>query len=94
MTWWWFRAIGGFGAAIGFLVCGRRLTLCLGGKLTYISNSRGLAAQLSTVATMILVHKINLPVSSVHAFVGSLVGVGIADDPRVRFLLCFLLSIL
>ncbi|KAL6282510.1 hypothetical protein ACE6H2_013439 [Prunus campanulata] len=31
---------------------------------------------------MILVHKINLPVSSVHAFVGSLVGVGIADDPR------------
>ncbi|PQQ21809.1 sodium-dependent phosphate transporter 1 [Prunus yedoensis var. nudiflora] len=82
VTWWWFRAIGGFGAAIGFLVCGRRLTQCLGGKLTYISNSRGLAAQLSTVATMILVHKINLPVSSVHAFVGSLVGVGIADDPR------------
>ncbi|KAM1455611.1 hypothetical protein TB2_004682 [Malus domestica] len=79
---WWFKAIGGFGAAIGFLICGRRLTQCLGGKLTYISNSRGLAAQLSTVAAMILVHKIKLPVSSVHVFVGSLVGVGVADDAR------------
>ena len=83
---WWFKAIGGFGAAVGFLICGRRLTQCLGGKLTYISNSRGLAAQLSTVAAMILVHKIKLPVSSVHVFVGSLVGVGVADDARVRFL--------
>ncbi|KAH7545013.1 hypothetical protein FEM48_Zijuj01G0048400 [Ziziphus jujuba var. spinosa] len=79
---WWFRAIGGFGAALGYFLCGWRLTQCLGGKLTYMSNSRGLASQLSTVAAMILVNRIKLPVSSVHAFVGSLVGVGMADDPR------------
>lgn len=68
---------------MGFFLCGWRLTQCLGGKLTFISNSRGLASQLSTVAAIIIVNEINLPVSTVHAFVGSLVGVGIADDFQV-----------
>ncbi|XP_031256293.1 uncharacterized protein LOC116114276 [Pistacia vera] len=73
---WWFKGVGGFAAAMGFFLCGWRLTQCLGGKLTFMSNSRGLASQLSTVAAIIIVTQINLPVSSVHAFVGSLVGVG------------------
>ncbi|OMO76164.1 Phosphate transporter [Corchorus capsularis] len=79
---WWFRGIGGLVAAMGFMLCGWRLTQSLSGKLTYISNSRGWASQLSTVATMIIVSKAKLPVSSVHVFVGSLVGIGIADDIR------------
>ncbi|XP_059669574.1 uncharacterized protein LOC132314767 [Cornus florida] len=79
---WWFRALGGLSASMGFFLCGWRLTQCLGGKLTYISNSRGMALQLSSVATMIMLTKLKLPVSSVHAFIGSSVGVGIADDPR------------
>ncbi|KAL3596587.1 hypothetical protein D5086_008224 [Populus alba] len=33
---WWFRAISGLVAAMGFFLCGRRLTRCLGGKLTYM----------------------------------------------------------
>ena len=82
---WRFRGIGGLVAAMGFLLCGWRLTQCLGGKLTYMSNSRGWASQLSTVAAMIIVARVKLPVSSVHAFVGSLIGVGIADDLRARF---------
>lgn len=84
---WWFRALGGLGAVMGFILCGWKLTQCLGGKLTYMSNSRGLASQLSTVAAVIIVSTTNLPVSTVHAFVGSLVGVGIADDIQVLFLL-------
>ncbi|EEF40112.1 phosphate transporter, putative [Ricinus communis] len=79
---WWFRAIGGFVTAMGFFLCGWRLTNCLGGKFTYISNSRGLVSQLSSVAAIIIVTKLNLPVSSVHAFIGSLLGVGMADDLR------------
>ncbi|PPR90304.1 hypothetical protein GOBAR_AA30371 [Gossypium barbadense] len=72
---WWYGGIGGLVAAFGFLLCGWRLTQCLGGKLTYMSNSRGWASQLATVAAMIIVAKVKLPVSSVQAFVGSLVGV-------------------
>ncbi|MBA0695461.1 hypothetical protein Goari_002086, partial [Gossypium aridum] len=77
---WWYGGIGGLVAAVGFLLCGWRLTQCLGGKLTYMSNSRGWASQLATVAAMIIVAKLKLPVSSVQAFIGSLVGVGVADD--------------
>lgn len=84
---WWFGALGGLGAVMGFSLCGWKIAQCLGGKLTYMSNSRGLASQLATVAAVIIVSKTNLPVSNVHAFVGSLVGVGVADDLRVLFLL-------
>ncbi|KAB2007560.1 hypothetical protein ES319_D10G037900v1 [Gossypium barbadense] len=73
---WWYGGIGGLVAGVGFLLCGWRLTQCLGGKLTYMSNSRGWASQLATVAAMIIVAKVKLPVSSVQAFIGSLVGVG------------------
>lgn len=82
---WWFRAISGLVAAMGFFLCGWRLTRCLGGKLTYMSNSRGLASQLSSVAAVMMATRMNLPASSIHAFVGSLLGVGMVDDIRVRF---------
>ncbi|KAG6777187.1 hypothetical protein POTOM_017003 [Populus tomentosa] len=79
---WWFRAISRLVAAMGFFLCGWRLTRCLGGKLTYMSNSRGLASQLSSVAAVMMVTRMNLPASSIHAFVGSLLGVGMIDDIR------------
>ncbi|KAG8482247.1 hypothetical protein CXB51_026947 [Gossypium anomalum] len=84
---WWYGGIGGLVAAIGFLLCGWRLTQCLGGKLTYMSNSRGWASQLATVAAMIIVLR-RKPVSSVQAFVGSIVGVGNVN----RKLVCKIIS--
>ncbi|CAN1283522.1 Phosphate-repressible phosphate permease pho-4 [Linum perenne] len=79
---WWSRVMGGFVAAMGFFFCGWRLTQVLGLKLTYVSNSRGLVAQLSAVAAVLVVMRINFPASCVHAFVGSTVGVGIADNRK------------
>ncbi|KAL3851413.1 hypothetical protein ACJIZ3_013295 [Penstemon smallii] len=79
---WWFRATGGLVASIGFLLCGWRLTQCLATRLTYISHSRGLAFQLSAVATMILMNRANFPASSIHISVGALLGVGIADESK------------
>ncbi|KAL4388901.1 hypothetical protein GQ457_09G003190 [Hibiscus cannabinus] len=79
---WWYGGIGGLVAATGFVLCGWRLTRCLGDKLTYMSNSRGWALQSATIAAMIIVSRVKLPVSSVQVFVGSLIGVGIADDHR------------
>jgi sodium-dependent phosphate transporter len=34
---------------------------------------------------VMMVTRMNLPASSIHAFVGSLLGVGMVDDIRVRF---------
>ena len=80
---WWSRVIAGFIAATGFFFCGWRLTQVLGLKLTYMSNSRGLVVQLSAVVAVLVVMRVNLPASCVHAFVGSSVGVGIADNRKV-----------
>ncbi|OWM91634.1 hypothetical protein CDL15_Pgr020304 [Punica granatum] len=97
---WWFRAIGGLSAAMGFRLVRCRLTQSLGGKLTYMSNSRGLACQQSTIGAIVAVSLMKLPVSSVHAFVGSLVGVGLADNPQnvnwkllLRFVFGWILTI-
>ncbi|KAL3520081.1 hypothetical protein ACH5RR_018230, partial [Cinchona calisaya] len=69
-------------------------------RLTYVSNSRGMASQFSTVATIVIVSRVKLPVSSVHAFIGALVGVGLADQPRnvnwkllVKFLIGWITTI-
>ncbi|KAK3035067.1 hypothetical protein RJ639_034857 [Escallonia herrerae] len=101
MSIWWFRALGGLSVSMGFFLFGWRLTRCLGSKLTYISNSRSMASQVSAVATIIVVTRMKLPVSSVHTFIGSLVGVGIADEPRnvnwkllLKFLRGWLITIL
>ncbi|KAK8594655.1 hypothetical protein V6N13_015575 [Hibiscus sabdariffa] len=63
---WWYGGIGGLVAAMGFVLCVWRLTQCLGGKLTYMSNSRGWASQSATIAAMIIVSRVKLPVPSVR----------------------------
>ncbi|CAI0475735.1 unnamed protein product [Linum tenue] len=79
---WWCRVMGGLVASMGFFFCGWRLTQVLGLKVTYMSNARGMTTQLSAAAAVLIVTRLSLPASCVHAFVGSSVGVGIADNRR------------
>ncbi|KAF2302990.1 hypothetical protein GH714_012339 [Hevea brasiliensis] len=67
---WWSRGIGEFVAAMRFFLCGWRPTQSLGGKLTCLSNSRGMVSQPSSVATVIIVIKLNLPVSNTISAAG------------------------
>ncbi|KAL4204470.1 hypothetical protein AMTRI_Chr01g109980 [Amborella trichopoda] len=76
----WIRLLGGVGAALGFFLCGLKLSRCLGSKLTYLSNTRGFSAQICAVIIIIVMTQCNLPLSSTHALVGSILGVGIADN--------------
>ncbi|CAL1400839.1 unnamed protein product [Linum trigynum] len=79
---WWCRVMGGLVASMGFFFCGWRLTQVLGLKVTYMSNARGMTTQLSAAAAVLIVTRLSLPASCVYAFVGSSVGVGIADNRR------------
>ncbi|KAF2302982.1 hypothetical protein GH714_012268 [Hevea brasiliensis] len=67
---WWSRGIGEFVAAMRFFLCGWRPTQSLGGKLTCLSNSRGMVSQPSSVATVIIVIKLNFPVSNTISAAG------------------------
>ena len=74
------RALGAIGVSVGYAVWGWRLVRCLGGRITFLSPSRAFSAQICTLATVVAVSKIGIPVSTTHIFIGALLGVSIADN--------------
>jgi len=50
----------------------------VGTKVTEITPSRGVAADLSTVTVVLVCSKMGLPISTTHTLVGAIVGVGMA----------------
>ncbi|KAJ7519440.1 hypothetical protein O6H91_20G038600 [Diphasiastrum complanatum] len=88
----WISALAAIGFCLGFAFCGWKLARCLGGRITYLSPSRGFSAQLCALATILMASKARLPVSNTHIVVGAIVGVGLADNVKNvnwRLLLAF-----
>jgi PiT family inorganic phosphate transporter len=50
----------------------------LGTKITHLSNSRGFCVEFGAATTVLIASKLGLPVSTTHAAVGGVLGVGIA----------------
>jgi PiT family inorganic phosphate transporter len=50
----------------------------VGMKVTEITPSRGVAADLSTMVTVLTFSKLGLPISTTHTLVGAIIGVGLA----------------
>lgn len=83
----WVLLLGGAGVTCGFALWGWKIIRCIGGGITYMSPSRGYCAQISAVAIGLLATRANLPVSTTHILIGSVIGVGLADNAKVRFCL-------
>lgn len=83
----WVLLLGGAGVSCGFALWGWKIIRCIGGGITYMSPSRGYCAQISAVAIGLLATRANLPVSTTHILIGSVIGVGLADNAKVRFCL-------
>lgn len=71
-------ALGGLGIAAGLATFGYRVMRLVGTKVTEITPSRGVAADLSTMATVLTCSKMGLPISTTHTLVGAIIGVGLA----------------
>ncbi len=71
-------ALGGVGIAVGIWTLGSRVMGTVGERITTLTNTRGFAVDFSTASTVLLASKLGLPVSSTHAAVGAVVGVGLA----------------
>jgi PiT family inorganic phosphate transporter len=69
---------GGIGIACGIAMAGHRVMETIGTKITTLSNSRGFAVNFSAATTVLLASKMGLPVSTTHAAVGGVLGVGLA----------------
>jgi len=69
---------GGIGIAIGISTAGHRVIDTMGKKITALSNTRGFAINFATATTVLVASKMGLPVSTTHAAVGGVMGIGFA----------------
>jgi PiT family inorganic phosphate transporter len=86
-------AFGGLGIALGVVIWGYRVIETLGTKITTLTNTRGFSVDFGTATCVLIASKLGLPVSTTHAAVGAVVGVGLAGgmaavDFRVVWRIC------
>jgi PiT family inorganic phosphate transporter len=69
---------GGIGIAAGISMAGRRVMTTIGEKITTLTNTRGFCVDFAAATTVLAASKMGLPVSTTHAAVGGVLGVGVA----------------
>jgi len=69
---------GGVGIACGIAMAGARVMDTIGRKITTLTNARGFAVEFAAATTVMCASKLGLPVSTTHAAVGGVLGVGMA----------------
>ncbi|TES93675.1 MAG: inorganic phosphate transporter, partial [Desulfobacteraceae bacterium] len=69
---------GGIGIACGIGMAGHRVMETMGEKITTLSNTRGFCVEFAAATTVLVASKMGLPVSTTHAAVGGVLGVGLA----------------
>lgn len=69
---------GGVGIACGIAMAGHRVMDTIGRKITTLTNTRGFSVDFAAATTVLAASKLGLPVSTTHAAVGGVLGVGLA----------------
>jgi PiT family inorganic phosphate transporter len=69
---------GGVGIACGIAMAGHRVMATMGTKITTLTNTRGFSVDFAAATTVLVASKLGLPVSTTHAAVGGVLGVGLA----------------
>jgi PiT family inorganic phosphate transporter len=81
---------GGIGIACGISMAGYRVMDTIGKKITTLTNTRGFAVDFAAATTVLVASKLGLPVSTTHAAVGGVLGVGVAGGiDAVNFAVVF-----
>jgi inorganic phosphate transporter, PiT family len=79
----WLLALGGGGIVIGLATWGWRVIETIGQKITELTPTRGFAAEFGAATTILLASKFGLPISTTHALIGAIFGVGMARGIKV-----------
>jgi inorganic phosphate transporter, PiT family len=78
----WVLVLGGVGIVTGLAIWGKQVIATIGEGIIKLEPSSGFAAELATAATVLLASSQGLPVSTSHALVGAVVGVGAVKNWR------------
>ncbi len=74
----WILGLGGVGIVLGLATYGYKVMRTVGYKITEITPSRGVAADIAATATVLVCTRLSLPVSTTHTLVGAILGIGLA----------------
>lgn len=74
----WILTLGGAGIVMGLATYGYKVMMTVGTKITEITPSRGVAADIAASATVLACTRLSLPVSTTHTLVGAILGIGLA----------------
>jgi solute carrier family 20 (sodium-dependent phosphate transporter) len=74
----WILVLGGVGIVIGLGTWGYKIIDRIGKELTKITPSRGFVIELAAATTVIIASRAEIPISTTHCQVGSILGCGMA----------------
>ncbi len=74
----WVLCLGGAGIVVGLATYGYRVIETVGTRITVLTPSRGIAADVAATTMVLVCSRLGLPVSTTHTLVGSIIGVGLA----------------
>lgn len=78
----WVLVLGGVGIVGGLAIWGKQVIATIGEGIIELEPSSGFSAELATAATILIASRLGLPVSTSHALVGAVVGVGAIKNWR------------
>ncbi|BAZ51697.1 phosphate transporter [Nostoc sp. NIES-4103] len=76
----WILILGGVGIVAGLAIWGKKVIATIGENIISLQPSSGFCAELATATTILLASRLGLPVSTSHALVGGVVGIGLVQN--------------
>ncbi|MCC5649804.1 inorganic phosphate transporter [Nostoc sp. XA013] len=76
----WILILGGAGIVGGLAVWGKKVIATIGENIIPLQPSSGFCAELATATTILIASRLGLPVSTSHALVGGVVGIGLVQN--------------
>ncbi|BAY91624.1 MULTISPECIES: inorganic phosphate transporter [unclassified Tolypothrix] len=76
----WILILGGIGIVGGLAIWGKKVIATIGENIISLQPSSGFCAELATATTILLASRLGLPVSTSHALVGGVVGIGLVQN--------------
>ncbi len=76
----WILILGGAGIITGLAIWGKKVIATIGENIIFLQPSSGFCAELATAATILIASRLGLPVSTSHALVGGVVGIGLVQN--------------
>jgi len=79
---YWILVLGGAGIVGGLAVWGKNVIATIGEGIIALLPSAGFCAELATATTVLIASRLGFPVSTSHALVGGVVGIGLVQNWR------------